>query len=137
MPKDSVNPGLYKDWVNSGPPYYFAENSWYGGDFSGVGDNVRERPYADIYPRLTTKSNTFTVHFTVQALKNLSTDPAPWNEDRGIVLGEYRGSTTIERYLDPNDPNIPDYGDGTDPTTKTPIDSFYRWRIVANRRFYP
>ena len=114
-----------------------ADSAWYGTDFALAGDNVRERPYADIYPRLTTKSNTFTVHFTVQALKNLSTDPAQWNEDRGIVLGEYRGSTTIERYLDPNDPNIPDYGDGTDPTTKTPIDSFYRWRIVANRRFYP
>ena len=102
-----------------------------------MGDNVRERPYADIYPRLTTKSIAFTVHFTVQSLKNLSADPTQWNEDRGIVLGEYRGSTTIERYLDPNDANIPDYGSGADPTGMQAIDNFYKWRIVANRRFYP
>lgn len=108
---------------------------WYGNDFALVGDNVRERPYADIYPRLTTKSNSFTVHFTVQALKNPSSNPTQWNEDRGAVLAEYRGSTSLERYLDPNDSNIPDYGDGTDPTTKTPIDKFYKWRIISNDSF--
>ncbi len=114
-------------------------SQWYDntGDFAMVGDNIRERPYADIYPRLTTKSNTYTVHYTVQALKNLSSDPSQWSETRGSVIGEYRGSTTIERFLDPNNPIIPDYADGGDPTAKDPLDKFYQWRIVANRRFYP
>jgi len=113
-------------------------SQWYdpGGDFALVGDNVRERPYADIYPRLTTKSNTYTVHFTVQALRNLSSNPAQWNETKGAVIGEYRGSTTIERFLDPNNPNIPDYASG-DPTSMPSLDTFYQWRVVANRRFYP
>ena len=31
-----------------------------------TGDNSRERIYATIYPRLTTKSNTYTVHMRVQ-----------------------------------------------------------------------
>ena len=137
VPKDSVNPGLYKDWFTSGPPYINAENSWYGSDFAGVGDNVRERPYATIYPRLTTKSNTFTVHFTVQSLKNLSADPSQWNENRGGVTSEYRGSTTIERYVDPTDPNIPDYGSGSNPLAMTSISNFYKWRIVATRQVYP
>jgi len=112
---------------------------WYDsdGDFAMVGDNVRERPYANIYPRLTTKSNTYTVHYTVQALKNLSANPAQWSESRGSITGEYRGATTIERFLDPNNPGIPDYADGSDPIAKDSLEKYYQWRIVANRRFYP
>ncbi len=41
-----------------------------------TGDNLRERPYANIYPRLTTKSNTYTVHYKVQALKNPGDEPS-------------------------------------------------------------
>ena len=36
-------------------------------------------------------------------------DFAVWREDRNIPLGEYRGSSIIERYLDPADPNLPDF----------------------------
>ncbi|MFV0416536.1 MAG: Verru/Chthon cassette protein A, partial [Chthoniobacterales bacterium] len=111
-----------------------ADAAWYGSDFALVGDNVRERPYANIYPRLTTKSNSFTVFYTVQALKNPSTDPAQWSEDRGVILGQYRGSTGIERYLDPNNTSLPDYA--TD-FSADPIESYYRWRIISNRRFAP
>ncbi|CAN5343721.1 hypothetical protein BH09VER1_BH09VER1_27730 [soil metagenome] len=125
VPKGYTWPAFASQWYD------------YAGDFAMVGDNVRERPYADIYPRLTTKSNTYTVHYTVQALKNLSSDPSQWSETRGAVIGEYRGSTTIERFLDPNNSSIPDYADGGDPTAKDPLDKFYQWRIVANRRFYP
>jgi len=114
-----------------------ADAAWYGTDFSLVGDNTREQPYGQIYPRLTTKSNTFTVHFKVQSLKNNASDPTQWNENSGAVLGEYRGSTTLERYLDPNDSNIPNYGDGTDPMAKTSIDKFYKWRIISNNTFAP
>ncbi len=42
---------------------------WDNGSTTGntvTGDNLREKPYADLYPRLTTKSNTYTVHFRVQ-----------------------------------------------------------------------
>src|SRR5207249_786519 len=34
-----------------------------------TGDNLREKPYVDLYPRLTTKSNVFTIHIRAQSLK--------------------------------------------------------------------
>lgn len=110
-------------WSKTGP----------AGDFSLVGDNVRERPYTNIYSRVTTKSNTFTVYYTVQALKNASTDPAQWDESKGAVVGEYRGSTTIERYIDPN-ATIPDYA--TNPSADS-LESYYKWRVVENDQFAP
>jgi uncharacterized protein (TIGR02600 family) len=82
---------------------------WYGGGSSGqafghrlTGDNSLERPYSMIYPRLTTKSNTYTVHVRVQTLKKSNTTPVSVFKD-GVdqVTGEFRGSFVIERYLDP------------------------------------
>jgi hypothetical protein len=69
-----------------------------------TGDNARERPYSHIYPRLTTKSNVFTVHVWAQSIaKNPSTKKSEWgefDENSDRILGEYRGSTTIERFID-------------------------------------
>lgn len=112
-----------------------ADTAWYGDEFALVGDNVRERPYGNIYPRLTTKSNTFTVHFTVQTLKNPPGDnPATWTESHGVVTGELRGSTTLERFLDPANTNIPDYA--TTPNAPA-LDTFYQWRVLSSSTFAP
>ncbi len=43
-------------------------------DYLLTGDNSKERPYANVYPLLTTKSNTFTVHCRVQTLQNRTGD---------------------------------------------------------------
>jgi uncharacterized protein (TIGR02600 family) len=100
-----------------------------------TGDNSRERPYATIYSRLTTKSNTFTIHARVQSLqKNASTDPAVWDESLDTVTGEYRGHQTIERYVDANDASLPDFAD---PLVTTPIATFYKTRVVASKQFAP
>ncbi len=108
---------------------------WYGDDFAMVGDNVRERPYSDIYPRLTTKSNTYTVHFKVQALKNpTSARQDTWTEATGSVTAEYQGSTTVERYLDPSNVSIPDYATSSSADS---LDNYYQWRTVANQAFTP
>jgi uncharacterized protein (TIGR02600 family) len=127
-----------------------AQNAWYGRDFAMVGDNVRERPYADIYGRVTTKSNTYTVYYTVQALKypsSLASDPtnsASWDESQGKVVGEYRGSTSIERYLDPTNTGsgnngIIDYAPATpsNPTSIKNLEGYYRWRVVQSHQFIP
>jgi uncharacterized protein (TIGR02600 family) len=112
-----------------------ADTGWYGDDFALVGDNVRERPYADIYPRLTTKSNTFTVHYTVQALKNPPANaPDKWTEGKGQVVGELRGSVTLERFLDPANTNIPDYA--ANPSAPN-LDNYYQWRVLENSTFSP
>lgn len=106
-----------------------------------TGDNSREHPYATIYPRLTTKSNTYTVHFRVQTLKKLaSTDPASWVEGKDVVSSEYRGSQVIERYIDPADPRIPDYASSAvytsnDPSVDPSLDSFYKFRVLSSKRF--
>ncbi|PTY02261.1 hypothetical protein DB346_09095 [Verrucomicrobia bacterium LW23] len=142
LPPDASNFGgsLYA-WASDTE----ADAAWYNstGDFALLGDNVRERPYAGIYPRLTTKSNTFKVYYTVQALKNPRTpggDPTRWDETKGVVEGEFRGSTTLERFIDPENPNIRDYA--TDASLYTPgnanaktLDAFYQWRIISNNAF--
>jgi uncharacterized protein (TIGR02600 family) len=100
-----------------------------------TGDNSREKAYATIYPRLTTKSNTFTIHYRAQSLQKVpGGDPSVWNEDRDKVIGEFRGAQTIERFIDPNDTAIPDYAD---PTVTTPISNFYRTRILQAKQFAP
>jgi hypothetical protein len=97
-----------------------------------TGDNVRERPYGDIYPRLTTKSNTFTVHYRVQMLKKIPTTAAgQWVEGSDVVTAEYRGSSTLERYLDLSNTSIPDYATQPQPLPAgKAIDDFYKFRVV-------
>jgi len=101
-----------------------------------TGDNSREMPYTQLLPRLTTRSNTYTVHYRVQNLKKVpSTNPDVWTEGRDKVTSELRGSRTIERYLDPNDARIPDYA--ANPAATPTLDAFYRWRTLYNRTFAP
>jgi len=115
-----------------------ARTAWYGNDFALVGDNTRERPYANLLGRLTTKSNTFTIHYTVQALKSPPSVPAgTWDENKGDISGEYRGSTTIERYLDPNDATIPDYASDLPEIDSDSLDRHYNWRVLQNTQFAP
>lgn len=111
-----------------------ARTTWYGDNFTFVGDNLRERPYADIYPRVTTKSNIFRVFYTVQSLNNRSSDSGIWDEGLGIVTGEYRGSTTIERYLNSTSANLPD---PVTTATDESLEGYYRWRIIENSQFAP
>jgi uncharacterized protein (TIGR02600 family) len=104
-----------------------------------TGDNLREKPYANIVPKLTTKSNTFTIHFRVQQLKPRV--PNAWDEDSDTVAAEYRGSTTIERFIDPNidfsEVGITDYALTPNPTSEQGLGAFYRWRTVNYRAFAP
>ncbi len=101
-----------------------------------TGDNLRERIYTTLYPRLTTKSNTFTVHVRVQTLKASPLTPdGQWEESKGVITGEYRGSTLIERYINPNEPTIPDYA--ANPSATPALNTFYQWRTIASTRFAP
>lgn len=116
-----------------------------------VGDNSRERPYSNVYQRITTKSNTFQVHYRAQVVRQARMSPnnpnelrsddeyAYFNPDVDEVVSEYRGSTIIERYVDPNDDRIPDYA--TNPpsvgTSGGALDRYYRFRILSMKRFAP
>jgi hypothetical protein len=110
-----------------------------------TGDNMKERPYATLYPRLTTKSNTYTVHYRVQALKQGSRsrgdkpeDWAVWNESRDLVVSESRGSTTIERYIDAEDSRLQDYATkSASASDYAPLDTLYCFRVISSKRFLP
>ena len=100
-----------------------------------TGDNLRERPYANLYPRLTTRSNTYTVHVRVEALKKSpSTPPGQFVPGRDQVAGEYRGSYLIERFIDPNDSNFPD---SATQNTLTSLGPLYRFRVLNTKQFAP
>ena len=112
-----------------------ANMATYWDDKRITGDNVRETPYKHLFPLFTTKSNTYTVHFRVQALKKVpSTSATVWDETKDKVVGEYRGSTTIERYINPNETSIPDYA--ANPAENN-LERFYKWRVLNNRQFAP
>lgn len=69
-------------------------------------------------------------------------DWARFDERVDSVVSDYRGSTTVERYVDPNDTRIPDYGavlkEGSSLGGEVPgIDRYYRFRVVGHRRFAP
>lgn len=112
------------------------ENGKYWRDHSLVGDNSRERPYTNIQTRLTTKSNTFQVHYRAQVLKQArrdrDADYGMWRPSIDTVQAEYRGSSVIERYVDPNGTMV-DFADTNQPA----IDEYYRFRVVNPRRFAP
>ncbi|HEX4141361.1 MAG TPA: hypothetical protein VHY09_13515, partial [Candidatus Methylacidiphilales bacterium] len=100
-------------------------------DLNGAltGDNLRELPYAQLYGRLTTRSNSYTVHIWVQVLKKSPGDSQQniWREGTDLVLGEWRGEYEIERYLDPA---------ASAPTAGSPLRP-YDFRVVSKRRFAP
>ncbi len=103
-------------------------------------DTLREQPYTALLSRVTTKSNTFTVHYRVQALRQspgAGRNWAEWVEGQDQIVGEFRGATTIERFLDPNAPNIPDYAQVNLSGTYDPIDKWYRWRVLSQNQFAP
>ena len=104
-------------------------------DYAQTGDNMRERPYSHIYPRVTTKSNVYTVFIRAQAVKKVgNSDPTKFDPTKDKVIGAYRGSATIERYIDPNDKELENY----DPNAQnSSVDKFYRFRVLATKQFLP
>jgi uncharacterized protein (TIGR02600 family) len=110
-----------------------------------TGDNTREEIYAHLYPKFTTKSNTFRVHVRAQALKKArSADVTKFDTTKGDkVLSEYRGSYLLERYIDPNDrtgnngQGLPDYAGGQPPLTLPSLETFYRFHVLETKRFAP
>jgi len=113
------------------------ESGEYWRDHAVVGDNARERPYTNIHQRITTKSNTFTVHYRAQVIQQARRDNdaeyETWSPDLDRVRAEYRGSSIVERFVNPNDPRIPDFPN--DPLKS--LDDFYEFRVVNPRRFAP
>jgi hypothetical protein len=125
--------------------------AWWGGSYASplsggstalTGANGRQQPYSHLYSLLTTKSNDFKVNMRVQVLaKNNTADPTTFDTANGdSVVGEYRGSATIERYVDPTDIGLPDFASGPGAFVtagSNTLDQYYHFRIVNTKAFTP
>ncbi len=133
-------PGQNVDGVApSGNPSYSTMASWWS-SYKLTGDNVREQPYGNLYPRLTTKSNTFTVHVKSQSIaKSRSTPADEFIEGKDQITGEFRGSFLIERYLDPNSDSLvkADGKTATDELDPNGMVGPYKFRVVNTKKFAP
>jgi len=129
----SLSTGMSYPAGSAPPSSYDATAAWWD-NFLLTGDNTRESPYGDIYSRLTTKSNTYTIHYKVQALgKSPSTPANQWVEGRDAITGEMRGSTTVERYIDLGNPDLPDFANAS----AASAESFYKIRVIDSTIFNP
>jgi uncharacterized protein (TIGR02600 family) len=140
IPKDvsgAVNIGI----TNSTPaPTFDSALGTFWESHRLTGDNSLERPYTLIYPRVTTRSNSYTVHVRVQTLKKAPADlqQASFRDGRDQVLGEFRGSFVIERYLDANTAGFYVNGDLAKPSDETnpaAVLGPYRFRVVSSKQF--
>lgn len=94
-----------------------------------TGDNSKERPYAHLYSRLTTRSNTYRVHFIAQSLtKARNSAQDTFDLEKDSVAASYSGSATLRRHLDIENEDIPDYIINNDGKAK-PLDHFYQWEV--------
>jgi len=102
-----------------------------------TGDNAKERPYANLYSRLTTRSNTYRVHFKVEVLRAApADDQGRFDASSFAVTASQEGSAVVERSLDPANPDLPDAvaalkAGGLPPS----LDRFHDWRIRQLDRF--
>lgn len=120
------------------PHYNQMANGTYWSVNRVTGDNAKERPYNNIYPRVTTKSNVYKVHYRAQIIRKAGPSPVDsFDPELDQVVAEYRGSSTVERYVEPNDPDIPDYTQIVDDPALPPLDEFYRFRVLNPTRFAP
>jgi len=139
-PAGSIETKLAAFWNDD----YVGDHTSQTGNFL-TGDNSLERPYSSIYPRLTTRSNTYTVHVRVQSLKkNPFTGAASFINGEDQVTGEFRGSFVVERYLDPAsagfvDANGQTSSGGVPYTEASPNVTLgpYRFRVISSKQFAP
>lgn len=114
------------------------QKSTFMDDYLPTGDNTRERPYTNLYAKLTTRSNTYTVHSRVQVLRGggaRDEDFKVFHEDPNRIVSENRGSSIVERYIDPADPNLPDFANSQ--ATNLCADEAFHFRVIATKRFLP
>ena len=97
-----------------------------------TGDNIRERPYSTIYPRVTTRSNTFRVHFITQTIKKARSTAPDVMTTEDAVTAEQRGSSLIERYIDPALKTLPDFATSTNTTS---LDAAHQFRVIETKKF--
>ena len=95
-----------------------------------TGDNTKERPYANLYPHLTTKSLTYELHVVAEPVLKSPDSPADTFKPGVDTVGpRVRRTVTIKGRIDPQHPGLPNYpraGESPDINVR-PLDSFIAW----------
>jgi hypothetical protein len=74
----------------------------------------------------------------VQAIRKArSVEPGTFDQAVDTIASDQRGSVLIERRIDPTNPGIPDYAASPGAVTTTPLDNFYKFRVLEQKRFNP
>lgn len=96
-----------------------------------TGENLKERPYANLHARLTARSNVFRVHILAETLQQArSADPGRWLEGRDRVTSRWMGSALVECHLRAGD--FP--ADPEEPAVSSP-GLLYSWRVSRVQQF--
>jgi hypothetical protein len=103
-----------------------------------TGDNSKERPYARLYSRLTTRSNVYRIHFIAESLvkaRSTPTDAFVAGKDR--VTARQQGSCLATRRIDFRRTDIPNYLalPATGVAKPKSLSRFYEWKTGAIQRF--
>jgi uncharacterized protein (TIGR02600 family) len=142
IPNRAGNSGGSSNVTASDAENYGSRNSAMGtfwGAHASTGDNTRERPYANLYAKLTTRSNTFKVHVRAQSIRKALRSVAAntFDPTKDEVSAEFRGSFLLERYIDQADLTGLDYATAANPFALKALESFYRFRVIESKRFAP
>jgi hypothetical protein len=95
-----------------------------------TGDNSKERPYANIYPHLTTRSLTYDVHIVYQEIRKAEGSPPDV-----LVAGVDTIGPRVQRLIkltgriDPKDPDLPDYAGAPPYSPQQPLNAFIQWSL--------
>ncbi|MBL9114814.1 MAG: Verru_Chthon cassette protein A [Verrucomicrobiaceae bacterium] len=121
-----LNGNTYSQVINKMRDFWFKH--------SLTGDNAKERPYTNIYQKITTKSNVFRIYFKSQTIKKAkSLPPNELDTTKDTVTAEYQGSALIERYLDFKNDVYPDYAKRG--LSELSLENFYRYRVIDMKQF--
>lgn len=96
-----------------------------------TGDNVRERPYANLHALLTTKSNSFTVFVRAESIEKAEgSAPDVFSPGEDTITESWSGRGRVERFLDLQDPALVDsvreVARGREPA---PLTNFYQLQL--------
>jgi uncharacterized protein (TIGR02600 family) len=115
--------------------------TWWNGEqthltdaFEATGDNLREAPYSQIYPRVCTQSNVFKLHYRVQSIQKARSVPEDtFDSTRDRISADRRGSHLIERRYKPS-------ATPRDPVTEADAPSLHtqqEFRSILHETFSP
>jgi hypothetical protein len=103
-----------------------------------TGDNSKERPYARLYSRLTTRSNVYRIHLIAESLVKARSTPADvFVPGKDRVTARQQGSCLATRRIDFRRTDIPDYlaTPETGGDSFRPLSQFCEWKAAAIQRF--